>query len=64
MNQLRLLEKAIAKLHRKHQRTWMGHCKCGWRQPAIGPFGDPEPDHSDHVARIIADVLKKAIPLP
>jgi hypothetical protein len=57
MNERQRLERAAAKLLRKHHRTFMGHCKCGWRRSPLNQFGDPEPDHDDHVGKIIADCM-------
>ena len=57
MSKRRELEKVLAKLLRKHQRTLFGHCKCGWRRSPLNQFGDPEPDYADHAAKVIADCI-------
>lgn len=46
------LQDSFARLHRKHRRTWRGHCTCGWRRDIMSFT-----DHSDHVARVMVDCI-------
>lgn len=50
----RELEKAIASLLRKHRRTFMGNCKCGWSRDLLDLDGG---DHADHVGRVAAQCI-------
>lgn len=50
------LRTALARLHRNHQRTWFGNCKCGWKRDLMSWS-----DHSDHVAQAMVDHVHQII---